>query len=696
MRALNSSGLVSSGLMAVVLFCCTSPLYAEAPTVDEIIVSTADRTDRAASTASGSIAQLSAEELRALQATHISEVANRLAGVSIHRNNGQEYLASIRSPILTGAGACSAFLTAQDSVPLRAAGFCNVNELFEAFTETASRIEVTKGPGSALYGSNALHGIVNVITPSALEDDSYAALELGSYEYARLNFSAAVSRSETSGLRLYGSLSHDGGYRDDSGFNQQKLAVRHAVERDSWSLASTIAFTRLDQETAGFITGLDAYKDRGIAKTNPNPEAFRKATSLRASSTYSRDLGDSMRLQSTPYFRHLDMEFLMHFLPGQPLEENGQTSIGIQNGLYIGEGSDFEIITGLDAEYTDSFLKQTQENPTEGSAFLQATIPAGKQYDYDVKSLMAAGFLQLAYEATERLRLTAGVRLEHMRYDYRNNMNSGRVDEDGNECGFGGCRYSRPESNVNSFTSFSPKAGLVYSFTSSHQLFANIGAGYRAPQATELYRLQREQTVADLENVKLFSIDGGMRGGDTRFSYTISAYYMRKKNYIFRDSSFFNVNDGRSTHQGIELAASAALTGTLRLSANGSLAKHTYDFDYMSGGINLMGNDIDTAPRHFGSAQLKWTPTVRLSAELEWVHMGSYYLDPENLHEYGGHDYLNLRAGYQLRDGLKLGLRIMNITNVKYAERADYTAFTDERYFPGKPTTVFASLEVRF
>lgn len=691
MRALNSSCLV-----AVVLFGGASPLSAEAPAVDEIIVSTAERTDRAANSTPLSVVQLTADDLRALQATHISEVANRLAGVSIHRNNGQEYLASIRSPILTGAGACGAFLTAQDSVPLRAAGFCNVNELFEAFTETASRIEVSKGPGSALYGSNALHGTVNVITPSALTGDTYAALELGSYDYARLNFSAALSQKENSGLRLYGTLSHDGGYRDDSGFNQQKLAARHDIERDSWSLTSTIAYTRLDQETAGFITGLDAYKDRTLAKTNPNPEAFRKATSLRASSSYSRALGDNVRLQSTPYFRHLDMEFLMHFLPGQPLEENGQTSIGIQNGLYIGEGSRLEVITGVDAEYTDSFLRQTQENATEGSAFLQATIPAGKQYDYDVKSLMVAGFLQLSYEATERLRLTAGLRLEHMRYDYSNNMNAGRLDEDGNECGFGGCRYSRPESGVNSFTSFSPKAGLVYNLAGSHQLFATIGTGFRAPQATELYRLQRAQTVTELENVKLFSLDGGMRGGDARFSYTVSAYYMYKKNYIFRDSSFFNVSDGRSKHRGIELAASAALTATLRLSANGSLAKHTYDFDYVSSGINLMGKDIDTAPRHFGSAQLQWAPNKALTAEFEWVHMGSYYLDPENLHKYAGHNYLNLRAQYQLKERLKLGLRLMNITNVKYAERADYTVFTDERYFPGKPMTVFASLEVRF
>ncbi|MEX0297778.1 MAG: TonB-dependent receptor, partial [Kordiimonas sp.] len=644
---------------------------------------------------SRSIAVFSKDEVRHVGATHISELTQRTAGVNIHRNNGQEYLASIRSPILTGAGACGAFLMAQDGIALRSAGFCNVNELFEGFTESAERIEITRGLGSALYGSNALHGIINIISAPADTNDGSASLEAGSYGYGRLNLSKGFL-SGNHGLRITSTIARDGGYREESGYNQQKVSVRHDYSGGTWDISSNFSFTNLDQETAGFITGLNAFKDRGIARKNPNPEAYRKASSFRYNSRFSRDISDSIRWQVTPYFRSLDMEFLMHFLPGKPLEENAQTSIGLQNGFYFNEGSDFEIIAGTDFEYTKGSLQQTQASPTVGSAFLQATIPSGKQYDYDVDSVMAAGFVQADVAITEKISLTFGTRLEHINYDYTNNMISGRTDESGNTCGFGGCRYSRPESDTNSYTAFSPKVGMLYQFLPNHSAYLNISHGFRAPQATELYRLQRAQSVADLKRVSLKSIELGFRGGNDRVSYNFAFYAMQKDNYIFRDSSFFNVDNGKSDHLGAELMLAMNLTDTLSVRANANIAQHQYDFDYISNGINLNGNDIDTAPRSFGSAQLAWQPIAAISTELEWVHMGSYYLDPENAHKYEGHNYLNFRASYQVAETTSIFLRITNVTNVKYAERADFTSFTNERYFPGKPTSVFAGINFDF
>jgi outer membrane receptor protein involved in Fe transport len=54
-------------------------------------------------------------------------------------------------------------------VPIRPAGFCNINNLFEINSEQAARIEVLRGAGSALFGSNALHGAINVVTPITAE-----------------------------------------------------------------------------------------------------------------------------------------------------------------------------------------------------------------------------------------------------------------------------------------------------------------------------------------------------------------------------------------------------------------------------------------------------------------------------------------------------------------------------------------------
>ncbi len=689
----NKRAGYSASLLAAVIF--LSP-WAHADEADvEEVVSTASRSEKPLSEQSGNLVLIAKDDLDFVKLTHFSELAVRLPGVNFARNNGQEYLASIRSPIFTGAGACGAFVMAQDGIALRSAGFCNVNEMFEAFTEQAARIEITRGPGSALYGSNALHGIVNVSTPSANTDEGRLTMEGGANDFIRFNVSQGVT-NDKGGLLAMASITHDGGYRDQAGYDQQKISLRHDYAGDVWTISSNLLLTSLDQETAGYITGLDAYKDPELAKSNPNPEAFRKAKSLRYWSRFSREISDGVRWQITPYLRALDMKFLMHFLPGQPLEENGQTSIGLQNGFYFNEGSDLEIIVGADFEYTRGSLQQTQENPTEGSRFLQVTIPSGKQYDYNVGSLMAAAFLQMDWAINPRLHLLAGARLEYMGYDYTNNMISGRTDENGVACGFGGCRYSRPQSRKDSFTGFSPKIGLLYKYDDNHDIYLNLSEGFRAPQATELYRLQRAQTVADLDEVSLKNIELGFRGQQNIVSYNISFYAMKKDNFIFRDSAVFNVDGGKSDHRGVDVMVKLELTKQVSVQGNLSLARHRYAFDYISRGVNLNGKDIDTAPRHFGSMQLMWRPSDKIKAELEWVHMGAYYLDPENLYKYQGHDYLNFRTDIEMTDRYGFFLRVTNLTNVEYAERADYTIFTDERYFPGKPRSVYAGVNVYF
>lgn len=662
--------------------------------IDEV-VSSASRSEKLLSEQSGNLALVTGEERAFVKSTHFSELAVRVPGVNFSRNSGQEYLASIRSPIFTGAGACGAFLMAQDGIPLRSAGFCNVNELFEAFTEQAERIEITRGPGTALYGSNALHGMINVITPPSNTDEGSLIMEGGSHDFIRLILSQGVT-GKSQGFRVMAAITHDGGYRDLSGFDQQKINLRHDYTGDVWTISSNLNLTRLDQETAGFITGLNAFKDREISRSNPNPEAFRKAKSLRYWSRFSTGISEGVRWQFTPYVRVLDMEFLMHFLPGQPLEENSQTSIGIQNGFYFNAGSGLEIIAGIDFEYTRGSLQQTQAHATGGSLFLQTTIPRGRHYDYDVTSVMAAAFLQGDWAISEKLHLLAGARLEYMQYDYTNNMLSGRTDENGIACGFGGCRYSRPESRLDDFTAFSPKIGLLYKYNGHHDIYLNLGQGFRAPQATELYRLQRAQQVADLDKVSLKSIELGFRGHQDIISYNISFYAMKKKNYIFRDSSFFNVDNGKSDHIGADVMVKVNLSEQISIRGNAGFARHRYTFDLIRGGVNLNGHDIDTAPRHFGSMQITWKPAAMIKAELEWVHMGPYYLDPENRHEYDGHDFLNLRAELEVTDSHGFFLRLANLTNRRYAERADWTTFTGERYLPGKPRSLYMGVNVRF
>ena len=651
-----------------------------AANIDEV-VTVATRAESNVADLIGSVSVVDKKALTTVSHAHLQQALSQVAGVNLHRGNGQEYLPAVRSPVLTGAGGCGGFLMQEDGIPLRPAGFCNINELFEANTEMAQRIEVLRGTGTVLHGSNAMHGVVNVVTPEISETSSLG-VELGANDYGRLKFQSAT---ETLGVAA--NFTRDGGYRHDSSFGQQKVSLRHAFKGADMQVDSGLTVTNLNQETAGFIEGLDAYKDNALVKQNLNPEAYRDVRSARAWSRISK-LERNYDLVVTPYIRYSQMDFLQHFLPGDPLEENGQKSLGVQVGYYRALSQTINVIAGFDAEITDAYLKQSQDAPTRGSAFFQETIPEGQHYDYQVDATMAAPFMHLQWDISDRLSLLGGLRFESMRYDYSNNMLAGRSRADGTECGRGGCRYSRPASGEDEFNNWSSNLGAQFKIAASHSAFIRLARGFRAPQATELYRLQRAQQITDLDSESIDSVELGISGNAEALSYNLALYHMEKDHVIFRDSSFFNVSNGNTEHQGIELALDYAFNPQWSLGLSATEARHTYLNSLVLSDVNIRGNDVDTAPRRFSSARLTWTPVSEMDLELEWQSMGGYYLNPENLHQYEGHDLVHLRMGWAVSDSLRVYANVSNLTDEHYAERADYTSFSQERYFPGTPRSL--------
>ena len=661
--------------------------------VEEIIVTSNTRRPESLATVNASVGLITQQEIELVAHQHIQEVANRLAGVNINRNNGQESLTSIRSPVLTGSGACGAFLLAEQGIPLRAAGFCNVNELFDANSENASRIEVIRGPATAYYGSNAVHGMINVVLPDPREGGDIT-LEAGPRGTARVNTTFGMDYGNFKHMFLFNGTSEEG-YRDDSGFDQQKLSWRYQSQWGDYALDGGFTFTNLNQETAGYVEGTDSYKDDDLRDTNPNPEAYRDNQSFRAWTRFTRDFDNGWQLVATPYIRDTKLNFIQHFLPGLPTESNDHSSVGVQLATYKDLSDDTLISFGTDLEYTQGSLLQEQRFPTVGSPALVAQTPVGKHYDYEVTATQIAPFVHMQHFWDNGFDISLGLRYEHMEYDYDNRMLAGRTRDDGTVCGFGGCRYNRPADRTDDFGNWAPKFGLRYQLNDAHNVQLRLNKGYRAPQATELYRLQNTQSVADLDAVEIDSAELGLEGHGANWEYSITAYHMDKDNEIITDSARINLNGSHTRHRGLELSGGLQLASEWRVSGAYNFARHTYENDGFSGGVNINGNDVDTAPRRFGSFQLAWTPRDNLFAELEWVTTDSYYTNPENLNEYEGHDLLNLRMRWQLRPDLTLGLNVLNLTDEKYAERADFS-FGNDRYFPGEPLRAFFSVNWRY
>ncbi|MXX29779.1 MAG: TonB-dependent receptor [Gammaproteobacteria bacterium] len=658
-----------SRLLASLALAAATPAALSADRIEEIVV-TGTIGERLGT--AGSASRIDDDALAEIRHTHIHEALSRLPGVWVARGSGQEHLTAIRSAVLTGAGACGEFLYLEDGLPIRPAGFCNINNLFEVNGEQAAGIEVWRGPSSAVLGGNALHGAVNVLT--ANPEGASLSLEGGSYGYyqARAALGGQIGRHRI-GLSAHGSQTD--GYRDATGYGQQKLSLVHATDLGSWQVRNTFNATNLNQETGGYVRGFEAYEDGGLRRSNPNPEAYRDAWSWRAASHWSRE-----QTRVSAYLRRSRMVFLQHFLPGQPTETNEQTSGGalLSQGVAVGAWSGR---FGAQLEAMQGNLLEIQDRPTTGSAFLVATRPAGRHYDYGVDSIMAAGFYDLSGTLTEGLRLLHSLRLEHLGYDYENRHLTGNSRDDGSACGFGGCLYTRPASRDDDFTEVAGRLGLERDLGIRRTGYLMLSTGFRPPQATELYRLQRGQAVADLDSERLLSVEAGLKGG----TWSLSAFSERTRDFIFRDASGFNVSDGKTKSLGLEFSGDWQWSGhTLSLAV--SYASHKYDFTRAAGRGELIadGNMMDSAPRWLTNARWRYQPDEHWYSEFELNQVGEHYINAANTAKYEGHVVLNWRGGYRLTRRIDLFARVINLLDERYADRADY-AFGSHRYFPAMP-----------
>ncbi|NCP65080.1 MAG: TonB-dependent receptor [Paraglaciecola sp.] len=650
----------------------------------EIITVTAQRQPASLMSLSSNLQWVDEHSIELLQAQHIQQVLSQVSGVWVSRGNGQEHLTAIRSPVLTGSGSCGAFFMAEDGLSLRAPGFCNANQLFDVNSEQAARIEVVKGANSTLYGSNALHGVINVLSPDAWQVKSHSlSLELGPHAYQRAKFSLATHTAQQAWL-VYGHASEDGGFQTDSGYKQQKLNIIQQINYSQWQVKNLIALSHLDQETAGYVEGPQAYADPILRRTNPNPEAYRDASSLRAYSQWRWRNTTLSQFSVTPYIRVNQMTFLQHFVPWQPIEDNGHKSMGI-NAWFSQQFRDVNLLTGFDWDTTWGSLQEQQ------SEDFSPNIPAGFHYDYAVRASVYSPFTELRWAVTESTQLVAGLRFEQTELDYNNHLS------DGSACAAEVplCRFIRPADEQRHYQQWSGKLAVQHALSAQLSLYAQWSQGYRVPQVNELYRLQDNQTSASLEPEQSDAYEVGLRGSVNDINIELNGYYLDKTQVILQDPQRQTINDGATSHKGLELSLRYAISDHVYLASALTYAEHKYTEGVTAEQQNIRGRDIDSAPRHMASTRFGWQGDDGLQLEMEWLYLGSYFLNPQNTASYPGHHLLHVRAVWPLSEGFELSLRVQNLSDVAYAERADF-AFGNYRYFVGEGRSSFLSAKMTF
>ena len=651
-----------------------------------VVSATRERQRRAEGSAT--IDALDGAELRRTRATHPAGIMNRLAGVHVSELSGEGHSMAIRQPITTKP----MYLFLEDGIPTRPTGFFNHNALYEVNIPQAGGVEVLKGPGTALYGSDAIGGVVNVLTrPAPASPIVEASVEGGAFGYRRLLATGGLTQGRH-GFRADLNVTHSDNWKDEAPFDRQSATLRwDATLNERWTARTVVTGSRIDQQDVPPISPARLAENPAL---NLAPIAYRRVRALRMSSEIERRSGRD--LWTFTAFARLNR---MELLPSWQLSFDPQTwdtrntSVGLlakwRRDL-VPERARF--IAGADLDWSPgSFVANRAMVSRSGPNEPWRSYTVGEiHYDYDVTYQQASPYVHLELSPLRRVRLDLGLRADFIRYDYENAIS---VLDTG--------AHRRPPSTTPSYSAINPKLGATVELARWLNVFGSYRQGFRAPSQGQLFQQNAAASTVDLDPVRVASYEAGVRGEiERRVVYQLSAYDMTVRDDILTYQSGPRtreaLNAGKTRHKGIELSAGVALAAALRLDASYAFGSHRYVEWRPSGSASFSGHRIEQAPREMGNAMLSWSPPVLRGGRVavEWASMGGYSMDAANTHTYAGHDVAAVHANVFLRPGLELFARGTNVFDRDYAEVAAFDGFRGEEITPGAPRAIHAGARV--
>ena len=692
---------------------CTTTALAETEALDEVVVTATREGERLVKTPA-SIGVVKGETLRLDRPTHPSQMMSQVPGAAVAVTNGEGHTTAIRQPFTTSP----VYLFLEDGIPIRSTGFFNHNALYETNIPQAGGVEVVRGPGSALYGSDAIGGVVNVLTrapPSEFETGVSA--EYGSNGWGRMLADTGSTHGNDS-WRAALNLTHTDGWRDATDYDRGSGTLRwdRALAANS-TLKTVFAFSEIDQQT-GANSSLSETDYRDNPTTNYLPVAYRKVRAFRLSSAFERESGNNL-YSVTPYLRHDSMELLASFQlnsdPNVSTDENDSFGLMAKWRRDFPETMRARLILGLDVDVSPGGREEdalvAQVSGTAPARRFSSVEPVGRIYEYDVTYMGIAPYLHAEISPTERWRVTAGVRYDHMSFDFDNQLAPGTIAvlAAGAPNNFPTATriYGQADDTRIDFSHLSPKFGATYEFTPNTHGYVSYTHGFRAPSQSQLFRPSQsgtaEQALANMSSslalkpIKANQAELGLRGVLGKLSYDAVIYDLRKEDDIVsqRDpvtTLTQSVNAGETRHYGVELGAGLPVAWGLRFDVAASYARHTYE-DWVTSNADFSGNDMETAPRQISNVRLTWqTAETRPRVQLEWVNLGWYWLDAANTQRYPGHDLINFRSNWPITPTWSLFANVNNLTDRRYADSASLSS-NQPVLSPGLPRAIYAGIE---
>ncbi|WP_247883036.1 TonB-dependent receptor plug domain-containing protein [Azospirillum brasilense] len=483
------------------------------------------------------------------------------------------------------------------------------------------RVEVVRGPLSSLYGSDAIGGVVNIITKKPTDtwsgeiNGDYRVVEpgRGGTQY-RTGLYAAGPIVDKVSASVSAEYFNRQAWYDDSRYNG---LVPVLEKKNLANLLTTLAFDVTENQTLEANYGLNrdnrprGYYDRWLS--SQKQEIVRNT--FGAAHRGNWGWGDTLVEANYEDGRIDDFNSSFNAPQQRHLKEKNLFLHGRSN-FQLG----FNRLTA-GAEYR----KQTVEDP---NTFLQS----GKS-----EIGQKAVYLQDQIGLIDGLTLTVGTRYDHHEI-------------------FGG--------------EFTSRANVVYALTDALSLKAGVSQGYKAPDA---YQLSREYRIVscggrcflsgnpDLEPETSTNYEIGLETRYDRWDGSVVLFHNKVKDMIQAvydpvavARNWSNINNVDIS--GVEVTGSVSLTPKLLLSGN-----YTYLYTEQSNGAEL-----DYRPRHKVNASLTWQALDTISTSVSTSYTGPQLQGTSKM---PGYTLLNWGVSADVTEALTVGAGVKNITDVILSEK---------------------------
>ncbi|MCW3785206.1 TonB-dependent receptor [Plebeiibacterium sediminum] len=684
----------------------------------EQVVVTADKTQKRRIDASNIVNTMTPKQLTQVQAVTLSEGLNFTTGLRMENNCQNCGANQLRMNGMEGS--YSQILVNGRSI---FSGLASVYGLEMIPANMIQQIEVVKGGGSALYGSNAIAGTVNLITKEPLNNIFEASIQngrIGINDKAKndLNINintAIVSEDKNSGLSLYATHRKREGYdaNNDSFTELSKLNNNtfgaNLYHRMGYRNKLTLDYFHIEEERRGGDM-LDALEH----EANITESANHKINT--GSATFTRFIGENngqlsvyasaQNVDRSTYYgaRSYASDYIFDLPMNNPEQLSDGTpdlsAYGITQDLSYSYGVQFKggvgrhsYITGI--ENVGSNLEDKKLGYTDSEGYHDEVIIS------DQKMNTIGLFGQYDYEFN-KMTVSAGVRLDN--YNIKNKAD---------------------DSDDLSNTVISPRLNLLYKPLKQLQVRGSFSTGYRAPQIfDEDLHIEiagnRKVIHANGKNLKQessYSFVGSMdyqgKIGTSNFEILGEYFYTNLTDAFANEQSapdengtvtYTRINGGKAFVNGLNIEARYFPSANWDFEIGFTTQVSKYD-DAQEYGISNFTKDYLRTPNNYGYFTLNTDPLKNFSVSLNGTYTGSmkieYYgnnsngeiLDTQDFYDVGlkGEYFFRFNKGFDL--GISCGIK--NIFN-SYQNDFDKGINRDPAYIygPSLPQSVYFGIRV--